>query len=117
MKEYNIRRHLDTNHTNYHSRLSIQQREVTSQRLVANFRIQQNTLFQQSAVHESIIKASFLLAFKIAQFSDGEFIMQSMVETVGLLCPDTKSKYEQMSLLRRKQLAVLNKLMSTLLTS
>ena len=77
VKEYNIRRHFDTNYANCSS-LSTQQREVTSQRLVANFRIQQNTLFQQSAVHESIIKASFLLAFKIAQasksFFDGEFI-------------------------------------------
>ena len=69
---------------------------------MANFRIQRNTHFQQSAVHESITKASFLLAFKIAQasksFSDGEFIKQCMVETAGLLCPDTTSKYEQISL-------------------
>ena len=98
VKEYNICCHFETNHANYRSSLSTQQREVTSQRLVANFRIQQNILFQQSAVHESITKASFLLAFKIAQasksFSDGEFIKQCMVETAGLLCPDTKSKYE-----------------------
>ena len=44
----------------------------------------------------------FLLAFKIAQaskpFSDGEFIKQCMVETAGLLRPDTNSKYEQMCL-------------------
>ena len=59
VKEYNIRRHFDTNHANYRSSLSTQQREVTSQRLVTNFRIQQNTLFQQSAVHESITKTSF----------------------------------------------------------
>ena len=45
VKEYNIRRHFDTNHANYRSSLSTRQREVTSQRLVANFRIQQNTLF------------------------------------------------------------------------
>ena len=105
VKEYNLRRHFDTNHANYRSNLSSQQREVTSQRLVENFRIQQNTLFQQSAVHESITKASFLLAFKIAlaskPFSDGEFIKQCMVKTTGLLCPDTKSKYEQISLSRR----------------
>ena len=105
LKEYNIRRHFDTNHANYRSSLSTQQREVTSQRLVANFRIQQSSLFQQSAVHASITKASFLLAFKIAQaskpFSDGEFIKECMVETAGLLCPDTKSKYEQISLSRR----------------
>ena len=105
MKKYNTCRHFDTNHANYRCSLSTQQREVTSQRLVANFRIQQNTLFQQSAVHESITKTSFLLAFKIAQaskpFSDGEFIKQCMVETAGLLSPNTKCKYEQISLSRR----------------
>ena len=105
VKEYNIRRHFETNHANYRSSLSTQQPEVTSQRLVVNFWIQQNTLFRQSAVHESITKASFLLAFKTAQaskpFSDGEFIKQCMVKTAGLLCPDTKGKYEQISLSRR----------------
>ena len=105
VKEYNIRRHFDTNHANYRSSLSTQQREVTSQRLVANFRIQQNTLFQQNAVHESFTTASFLLAFKIAQasklFSDGEFIKHCMVETAGLLCPDTKNNYKEISLSRR----------------
>ena len=47
LREYNFCRHFDTNHANYHSSLSIQQREITSQRLVAHFRIQQNskTLF------------------------------------------------------------------------
>ena len=45
LKEYNIRRHFDTNHANYHSSNELtQQREVTSQRFVAYFRIQQNTL-------------------------------------------------------------------------
>ena len=34
-------------------------------------------------------------------FFDGEFIKQCMVETAGLLCPDTKSKSEQISLPRR----------------
>ena len=73
---------------------------------MANFRNQQNTLFQQSVVHESITKASFLLAsFKKEQasksFSDGEFIKHCLVETAGLVCPDTKNKYEQISLSRR----------------
>ena len=36
LKEY-IRRYFDTNHANYHSSLTTQQREVTSQKLVANF--------------------------------------------------------------------------------
>ena len=37
VKEYNIRRHFDTNHGNYRNSLSTQQQEVTSQRLVVNF--------------------------------------------------------------------------------
>ena len=79
--------------------------KATAQRLAVNFRIQQNSLFQQSVTHQSITNASFLLAFKIPKaskpFSDGEFIKQCMVETAGILCPDTQSKYEQISLSRR----------------
>ena len=102
---YNIRRHFISNHANYLESHSKQQREATAQRLAVNFRIQQNSLFQQSVTHQSITNASFLLAFKIPKaskpFSDGEFIKQCMVETAGILCPDTQSKYEQISLSRR----------------
>ena len=105
LKEYNTRRHFISNYANYLESHSTQQREATAQRLAVNLRIQQNSLFQQSVTHQSITKASFLLAFKIAKtskpFSDGEFIKQCMAKTAGLLCPDTKSKYEQISLLRR----------------
>ena len=86
----------------YLSSQTNQQREATAQRLAKNSRIQQNTLTQQSASQELSTKASFLLAFKLAKankpFSDGEFFKQCMVETTGLLCPNTKSKYEQVSL-------------------
>ena len=105
LKEYNNCRHFISNHAKYLESHSTQQREATAQRLAVNFRIQQKSLFQQSVTHQSITKASFLLAFKIAKaskpFSDGDFIKQCMVETAGLLCPDTKSKYQQISLSRR----------------
>ena len=64
LKEYNIRRHFISNHANYLESRSTQQREATAQRLAVNFRIQQNSLFQQSATHQSIIKASSYLLSK-----------------------------------------------------
>ena len=89
----------------YLSSQTNQQREATAQRLAKNSRIQQNTLTQQSASQELSTKASFLLAFKLAKankpFSNGEFFKQCMVEKAGLLCLNSKSKYEQANLSRR----------------
>ena len=46
-----------------------------------------------------------MLAFKIAKagkpFSEGEFLKQCMIETAWLLCPDSKGKFENVSLSRR----------------
>lgn len=46
-----------------------------------------------------------MLAFKLAKaskpFSEGEFLKECMVETAGLLCPESKDKFETISLSRR----------------
>lgn len=97
-KEYNISRHFAT-------KQSAQEREATAERLLANIRTQQKLFQQQTAIQESSTKASFLLAFKIAKaskpFSEGEFLKDCMMETAGLLCPQSKDKFEKISLSRR----------------
>lgn len=46
-----------------------------------------------------------MLPFKLAKdskpFSKGEFLKECMVETAGLLCPESKGKFENISLSRR----------------
>jgi hypothetical protein len=104
-KEYNISRHFTTKHANYASKQSPQELAATAQRLTANLQTQQNFFHRQTAIQESSTKASFLLAFKLAKaskpFSEGEFLKECMVETAGLLCPESKGKFEQISLSRR----------------
>ena len=104
-KEYNISRHFTTKHANYASKQSPQELAATAQRLTANLQTQQNLFHRQTAIQESSTKASFLLAFKLAKaskpFSEGQFLKECMVETAGLLCSESKGKFEQISLSRR----------------
>lgn len=45
-----------------------------------------------------------MLAFKLAEaskpFCEGEFLKDCMVETVGVLCPESQGKFEKISLSR-----------------
>ena len=104
-KEYNISRHFATKHANYASKQSTEGRAATAQRLAANLQTQQNFFHRQTAIQESSTKASFLLAFKLAKaskpFSEGEFLKECMIETADLLCPESKGKFEKISLSRR----------------
>uniref|UniRef100_A0A8C8R4R6 Uncharacterized protein n=1 Tax=Pelusios castaneus TaxID=367368 RepID=A0A8C8R4R6_9SAUR len=90
-KEYNISCHLATKHANYASKQSPQERGATAQRLMAKL--------------QSSTKASFMLSFKLAKaskpLSEGEFLKECMIETAGLLCPESKDKFEKLSLSRR----------------
>ncbi|XP_067947134.1 general transcription factor II-I repeat domain-containing protein 2-like [Watersipora subatra] len=101
-KEYNISRHFTTKHANYASKLSTKEREATAQRLVANLQAQQNFFHRQTAIQESRTKASFMLSFKLAKaskpLSEGEFVKECMVETASVLCPESKDKFEKISL-------------------
>ena len=98
-KQYNISRHFATKHANCASKQSMQEWAATAQRLTANLQTQQYFFNRQTAIQESSTKASFLLAFKLAKaskpFSEGEFLKECMVETAGLLCPESKDKFEK----------------------
>lgn len=104
-KEYNISRHFATKHVNYASNLSTKEREAAAQKLAANLKAQQSFFHRQTAIQESSTKASFMLSFKIAKaskpLSEGEFLKECMVETAGILCPESKDKFEKISLSRR----------------
>lgn len=104
-KEYNIGRHFSTKHANYANKQSPQERTATAQQLVASLQAQQNTFMRHTAIQESSTKASYLLAFKLAKtskpFSEREFLKECMVETAAILCPESKNKFEKISLSRR----------------
>jgi len=104
-KEYNISRHFTTKHANYAGKQSEKEREATAQKLVANLQAQQKKCHRQTAIQESSTKASFMLSFKLAKaskpLSEGEFLKECMVETAGVLCPETKDKFEKICLSRK----------------
>lgn len=104
-KEYNVSRHFATKHANYASKLSTKEREAAAQKLAANLQAQQKPFHRQTAIQESSTKASFMLSFKIAKaskpLSEGKFLKECMVETASILCPESKDKFEKLSLSRR----------------
>lgn len=65
----------------------------TAQRLVAHLQNQQHFFHRQTDLRIKN-KASFLLTFKLAKaskpFPEGEFLKSCMVETAGILCPESK---------------------------
>lgn len=102
LKEYNISRHFSTKHANYASNLSIQEHTATAGRLVSRLQAQPKTFIRATSIQEASTKTSYLLAFKLAKaskpFSEGEFFKECMVETASILCPESKNKFEKMTL-------------------
>lgn len=83
----------------------MQEWTATTQRLVATLQDQQNTFIEQTAIQESSTETSYLLAFKLVKaskpFSEGEFLKYCMFETADILCPESKNKFEKISLSQR----------------
>lgn len=84
---------------------SAKEREEKATRLSSNLTARQNIFTKQSNVQESATKVSYMVSHKIDKhskpFSDGEFVKDCMVEAASVLCPDSKSQFENVSLSRR----------------
>ncbi len=104
-KDYNLSRHFSSKHSNYGVNLSPAEKANKALKLATNLKAQQNTFTKQCSIQESVTKASYVVAHKIAKhskpFSDGEFVKDCMVETADIICPGYKSQFEKMSLSRR----------------
>uniref|UniRef100_A0A8C4X772 SPIN-DOC-like zinc-finger domain-containing protein n=1 Tax=Erpetoichthys calabaricus TaxID=27687 RepID=A0A8C4X772_ERPCA len=104
-KEYNLKRHHETKHSEFGCKLSKEERKIKAAECVKRLKKQQTLLTKQSTLQNSATEASFMVAYNLAKrntpFSDGEFIKQCMVECLSVLCPDVRSKFESISLSRR----------------
>ncbi|KAI7790545.1 putative general transcription factor II-I repeat domain-containing protein 2-like [Triplophysa rosa] len=100
-KDYNLSRHFSSKHSNYAVTLSSAEKANKALKLATNLKAQQNTFTKQCAIQESVTKASYVVAHKIAKhskpFSDGEFVKNCMVETAAILCPGSKSQFEKIT--------------------
>ena len=76
-KEYNIKRHFSTKHSNYATNLSSREREQKALKLSSDLTASQNIFVKQTAIQETVTKVSYMLAHKIAKhsrsFSEGVF--------------------------------------------
>ncbi|KAI7802668.1 putative general transcription factor II-I repeat domain-containing protein 2-like [Triplophysa rosa] len=83
-KDYNLSRHFSSKHSNYAVNLSSAEKANKALKLATNLKAQQNTFTKQCAIQESVTKASYVVAHKIAKhskpFSDGEFVKNCMVQ-------------------------------------
>ncbi|XP_068209241.1 general transcription factor II-I repeat domain-containing protein 2-like [Palaemon carinicauda] len=104
-KEYNLKRHFQTKHTNFGSNLSKQELQKKATDLMKSLKKQQKVFEKTSSLQRNATKASFVLANKIAKqnksFAEAEFIKDCMVDAVSVVCPEVISKVEAISLSRR----------------
>lgn len=104
-KEYNLKRHFQTKHTDFGKGLSSQELQKKAAELLKSLKQQQNVFVKTSSVQRNATKASLVIAHKIARknkpFSEAEFIKECMVEAVSVVSPESRSKIEAIPLSRR----------------
>ncbi len=75
-KDYNLSCNFSSKHSNYGVNLSPAEKANKALKLATNLKAQKNT--KQCSIQESVTKASYVVAHKIAKhskpFSDGEFV-------------------------------------------
>ena len=105
LKEYNIKRHFTTKHSQNFDRFSGQIRTDKIEKLKKNLLTQQNIFLKQHQEGNDIARASFVVSQMIAKhskpFSEGEFVKQCLTSVAHILCPDKEKKFAEVSLTRR----------------
>lgn len=102
IKEYNIKRHYDTNHGKIYDKFVGKLRDEKFEELKKSL-LHQTKLFDNIR-KENIesVKCSYIIAEKIARaskpFSDGEFIKECIVSAVEVICPEKKQAFLNISL-------------------
>ncbi|KAL0973590.1 hypothetical protein UPYG_G00206600 [Umbra pygmaea] len=104
LKEYNIRRHYETHHSEKYDGLQGQLRREKINELLAGLRKQQSTFIRSREVSEAAVKASYLIASEIAlaskPYSDGDFVKRCMMKAAELVCPEKRQAFANISLTR-----------------
>ena len=102
-KEYNLRCHFETNHTNL-AELDINEKSFKAESLLANLRCAQNFLKLPGNESATSTRVSFKISREIAaagkSFTEKEFIKKCMIRAVSLICQNEIKKFENVSLSR-----------------
>ncbi|XP_029654144.1 general transcription factor II-I repeat domain-containing protein 2-like [Octopus sinensis] len=102
MKEYNIRRHYETNHAPIYSNYTGKLREDKVESLKRTLQIQQGLIKKNFENNENVTRAGYEITKIISQhgkpFSDGMYIKNCIIEAVNCLCPLNSSLFDGISL-------------------
>jgi len=104
-KEFNLKRHFQSKHSDFGRNLNESELHGKAENLVQKLKHEQTFFVKQSAAQEAATMASFVISHKIVKhskaFSEGEFFKDCMIAVSDILCPESKKKFESISLSRR----------------
>ena len=90
-KEYNIKRHFETNHGEKYSKDTIEEKAQLADRLARNLQAQQQTLIKSSEADVANTALSFQIARILTKhqkpFSDGEMVKECLMTFAQTKCP------------------------------
>ncbi|XP_056123046.1 general transcription factor II-I repeat domain-containing protein 2-like [Rhinichthys klamathensis goyatoka] len=116
-KEYNLRRHFETKHVQY-GNMDMELRLLKVKELKHKLQLQQNMFTHMNSQGEGAVKASFIIAEEIARacrpFTEGEFIKNCIEKVCGVVCPDKKQAFANISLSRNTMASRVDELGSDL---
>jgi hypothetical protein len=102
IKEYNNKRHYDTNHGKIYDKFVEKLREEKFEELKKNLSHQTKLFDSIRRENFDSVKCSYVISEKIARaskpFSDGEFIKDCIVSAVEVICPEKKQAFMNISL-------------------
>ncbi|KAK7916070.1 hypothetical protein WMY93_011831 [Mugilogobius chulae] len=101
-KEYNIKRHYSTRHGEEYAKYLGKEREDRVANLKTCLQRQQHFFKKACKDNDAAVEASYVVSEMIAKagkpFTEGEFIKKCMLQAAGIVCPEKKSQFSNISL-------------------
>lgn len=101
-KEYNLRRHYETNHSKNYDQYTEKMRDEKLNELKKGLKFQQSLFLNANKISDAAVKCSYVLSEKIARaskpFTDGEFIKECLLSAAEIICPEQKQAFANVSL-------------------
>lgn len=96
-KEYNLKRHYDTNHKANYDQYVEKLRENKLSELKSILQKQQSVFTKSVEDNTAAVKVSYILSHLIASrskpFTEGEFISECLIKAAEVLCPEQIKKF------------------------
>ncbi|XP_049748425.1 general transcription factor II-I repeat domain-containing protein 2B-like isoform X1 [Elephas maximus indicus] len=101
-KEYNLRRHYETNHSKNFVWYTEKMRDEKLNELKKGLKVLQHLSSNANKISDAAVKCSYVISEKIARaakpFTDGEFIKECLLSAAEIMCPEQKQAFANISL-------------------